>query len=234
MGENYLDAALVVLGHGTTLNAESAVPVRQHAAEIRKRHLFAEVREAFWKQEPQISRVLAGLHQRRIFIVPLFISEGYFSAQVIPKELGFDLQPIQHFPQSTTAALIKADPSQLEQIVMNLVVNARDAMPNGGKLAITTANSMPPALGPKIAPQLDGECVLLTISDTGTGMSEEVKARLFEPFFTTKPAGKGTGLGLATCFGIVKQNNGWIQVQSELGKGTTFKIYFPRATELLG
>jgi sirohydrochlorin cobaltochelatase len=88
-GDHYSDAALVVLGHGTTQNENSAVPVRQHAAELRRRNLFAAVREAFWKQDPQIQKVLADLSAPRVFIVPLFISEGYFSGEVIPRELGF-------------------------------------------------------------------------------------------------------------------------------------------------
>lgn len=87
--DQFTDAALVVLGHGTEQNAGSAAPVRQHAAELRRRNLFAEVREAFWKQEPQIKKVLADLSTRRVFIAPLFISEGYFSDDVIPRELGF-------------------------------------------------------------------------------------------------------------------------------------------------
>ena len=89
MGDDFSDAALVVLGHGTSLNAESAVPVRQQAAALRGRRLFAEVREAFWKQEPQVKTVLAGLKTPRVFIVPLFISEGYFASEIIPRELGF-------------------------------------------------------------------------------------------------------------------------------------------------
>jgi len=90
--DEFADAALVVLGHGTEQNADSAAPVYQHATELRRRKLFAEVREAFWKQEPQIKDVLAGLSARRVFIVPLFISEGYFSDEVIPRELGFEVQ----------------------------------------------------------------------------------------------------------------------------------------------
>ena len=129
------------------------------------------------------------------------------------------------------AGTIKADSGQMEQVVMNLVVNARDALPNGGNLTITTANvrvdGPASGLGADITP---GDYVLLSIADTGIGMSDAVKARLFEPFFTTKPPGKGTGLGLATCFGIVKQNGGHIQVDSELSKGTVFRIYFPHAT----
>ena len=127
------------------------------------------------------------------------------------------------------AGHIKADPGQIKQVIMNLAVNARDAMPTGGKLTVTTANITPDKNHLKNFPDMDaGDYVMLAIADTGTGMSEEVKAHLFEPFFTTKPPGTGTGLGLATCFGIVKQNTGHINVQSELGSGTTFKIYFPQ------
>ena len=101
MGDDFSDAALVVLGHGTSLNAESALPVRQQAAALRGRRLFAEVREAFWKQEPQVVQVLAGLTRRRVFIVPLFISEGYFSTEIIPQELGFGGQATRRFSEST-------------------------------------------------------------------------------------------------------------------------------------
>jgi signal transduction histidine kinase len=130
------------------------------------------------------------------------------------------------------AGHIKADPSQLEQVIMNLTVNARDAMPNGGKVLIRTVNQTIDQTRPGDLPVLNpGKYVVLAITDTGTGMTPEVKAHLFEPFFTTKPPGKGTGLGLATCFGIVKQSAGYIQVESEPGKGTTFKLYFPQVEE---
>jgi CheY-like chemotaxis protein len=121
------------------------------------------------------------------------------------------------------------DPSQISQIMVNLCVNARDAINGVGSITIQTENSAIDALyaseSVEVAP---GDYVLLTISDDGSGMSKEVLAHLFVPFFTTKKVGKGTGLGLATVYGIVQQNHGHIRVYSEIGLGTTFKIYLPR------
>ncbi len=148
----------------------------------------------------------------------------------LTRTLGENIQLIMRLDRHL--ANIKADVSRLEQIIINLAINARDAMPQGGKLIIETVNT---TLDPQFCrthPELKaGAYVLLEISDTGCGMSPQVQEHIFEPFFTTKPKGKGTGLGLTTTYGIIRQFNGHISCYSETGKGTTFKIYLPKCRE---
>jgi two-component system cell cycle sensor histidine kinase/response regulator CckA len=124
--------------------------------------------------------------------------------------------------------LIEADVCSVEQVIMNLAVNARDAMPGGGQLIIATSTvNVDASYAQSHAEAAEGKYVCITVSDTGCGMDDTTKSRLFEPFFTTKEVGKGTGMGLATAYGIIKQHNGWIEVESKLGSGSTFRVFLP-------
>jgi signal transduction histidine kinase/CheY-like chemotaxis protein len=140
--------------------------------------------------------------------------------------IGEDIELITRIDSNLN--LIKADPGQMEQVVMNLVVNARDAMPTGGKITIEAANVQVDTQQAQFHLQLcPGEYVRLSVHDTGCGMDERTQSHLFEPFFTTKEMGKGTGLGLAIVYGVVQQNQGYLEVQSTPGQGSDFRIYFP-------
>ena len=125
--------------------------------------------------------------------------------------------------------MVRVDPHQMEQVLVNLVVNARDAMPHGGRLVIRTRNATLDAPFARARSMEPGEYVTLSVSDTGLGMSPEVMEHIFEPFFSTKPPGQGTGLGLSTCYGIVKQSGGHLEVESRVGEGSTFTVFLPRA-----
>jgi two-component system, cell cycle sensor histidine kinase and response regulator CckA len=174
---------------------------------------------AFSRKQPVQSRVL-DLSQRLHDVCKL-----------LRPLLGDDIHVIFH-PKSQSA-LVEADPGQLDQVVLNLAVNSRDAMPQGGKLVIETNTvDFDEAFVRQHPPMKPGRYVMLAISDNGCGMDSATVSRIFEPFFTTKEVGKGTGLGLATVYGIVQQNRGHLWVYSEPGQGTTFRVYLPCADDI--
>jgi two-component system cell cycle sensor histidine kinase/response regulator CckA len=202
------------LPDGTPL-AESATEISKAAgrAAILTRQLLAYGRKQLLQPETlDLNRIIANMEG-----VFRHLMGGSVDTQIVPAS---GLQAVQ------------ADAGQVEQVIMNMIINARDAMPNGGKLTLETANVSFDQESVDRYPELKpGDYVMLAISDTGTGMSAEVKARLFEPFFSTKEVGQGTGLGLSTCYGIIKQSGGHISVYSELARGATFKIYLPQVEQ---
>jgi two-component system, cell cycle sensor histidine kinase and response regulator CckA len=151
---------------------------------------------------------------------------------MLPRLLGADVQLT--FEHPAARSWILADPSQLQQVTANLAINARDAMPCGGKLTISTSNAkeLPANVSTRARRGACAEWLVLEVKDTGSGMDEATRNHIFEPFFTTKPVGKGTGLGLSTVYGIVHQFGGRIQLESQLGAGTRFAIHFPMTEPL--
>ncbi len=213
---------LTVINSYTDLVLGSVKPNSPSHAEL------VEVRRAGERAEA-LTRQLLAFSRRQVLQPELVDLNGLVAAteKMLGRVIGEDIELTVEL--STERGVVRVDPGQIEQVIMNLAVNARDAMPRGGKLLIETAAI---ELGDDEARQRlalsPGPYVVLSVSDTGTGIDDETKARIFEPFFTTKHPDKGTGLGLATVYGIVQQSGGAIFVYSEVGVGTTFKVYLPR------
>ena len=210
----------VILG-----NTELAFGMIQSADPVRPR--LVEVEKAANRAAVLTRQLLAFSRRQQMERRSINLNDAIGEiTKLLHRIIGADVEV--NFKPGSDLSAIFADPAQIEQVVMNLAVNARDAMPNGGRLNIETCNveldESYQRLYPYVAP---GKYVQIIVSDNGSGMDEETRARLFEPFFTTKDVGRGTGLGLSMVYGIVKQHDGHINVYSELGHGTTFKVFLP-------
>jgi PAS domain S-box-containing protein len=214
----------VILGYSDVVSNQLPAdhPLRQEVEQIRK----AGERAA------ALTRQLLAFSRTQV-LLPQLIDVGEIVTDIdkmLRRLIGEDVDLVTVCDPRT--GRVKADPGQLEQVLMNLAVNARDAMPGGGRLTIETHNvNFDEAGAREHVTAQPGSYVMIEVSDTGSGMDAETKAHIFEPFFTTKEKGKGTGLGLATVYGIVKQSGGFLWVSSEPGRGTTFKICLPRVEE---
>jgi signal transduction histidine kinase/ActR/RegA family two-component response regulator len=214
----------VIRGHGDLL-------LDRTPAESSLRHHVEQIQKASGRAATMTRQLLAfsrmQVLQPRVLNLNDIVAD---MAKMLPRLVGEHIE--YAFQPAADLSMVKADPGQIEQVILNLVVNARDAMISGGTLTVRTQNAiMTDVETRKRPPMTPGRYILLSVSDTGHGMSVETKAHIFEPFFTTKDVGKGTGLGLATVYGVVKQSGGFIWVESSPGKGATFEIYLPQAAE---
>jgi PAS domain S-box-containing protein len=224
VAHDFNNLLMVIKGHSELLMG--ALPPSEHVArKIEQIDRAADRATALTRQLLAFSR--QQVLQPRVMNLNTVVEE---MGKLIPRLIGEDVELILRTASDLGA--IRADASQMEQVIMNLAVNARDAMPEGGRLVIETSNTELDRTYSNARPVVEpGPYVLLAVSDTGIGMDQETQARIFEPFFTTKEQGKGTGLGLSTVYGVVKQSGGFIWVYSEVSKGTSFKIYFPRVDQ---
>lgn len=215
----------------TVINGYSALTLRRLKDGDPLRQNIEEIKQAGERSAALTYQLLA--FSRKQILKPKVLYFNQIIAdttKMLNRLIGEDIQLCTIL--NPDAGPVEVDPGQLSQVIMNLAVNARDAMPQGGKITIETNNFyLDEAYARLHIGVIPGDYVVLAVSDTGTGIDEETQQHIFEPFFTTKEVGKGTGLGLATVYGIVKQSGGNIWVYSEVGLGTTFKIYLPRAVE---
>jgi len=214
----------IIRGHGDLLLDRNDVdgPLRHSVDQI---HKAAGRAVSMTRQLLAFSRMQ--VLQPRVLDLNAVVME---MGKMLPRLIGEHIE--YTFVPGPKVALLKADPGQIEQVVMNLAVNARDAMSNGGTLTVRTQNVVMSDDDVRERPPMPpGSYVLLTVRDSGHGMSKETLTRIFEPFFTTKEVGKGTGLGLATVYGVIKQSGGFIWVESVPGSGTTFEIYLPQVSD---
>lgn len=190
---------------------------------------YAEEIEKASQRAVALTRQLLAFSRQQV-LEPVILNLNTLVAdmeKMLPRLIGEDIR--LNLMLNPAISLVKADPGQLEQVLMNLAVNARDAMPDGGKLTIQTDDvEIDVPFAREHPGSVPGKYVTLAVKDTGTGMDPETQAQIFEPFFTTKGRDKGTGLGLATVYGVVKQSNGYITVESEKDKGSRFTVYLPR------
>ncbi len=224
VAHDFNNLLMVIKGH-TELLLNSLPPADHSARKVELIDRAADRAASLTRQLLAFSRMQ--VLQPRVMSLSTVVDE---IGKLIPRLIGEDIELVVRTVPHLGA--IRADASQMEQVIMNLAVNARDAMPNGGRLLIETSNAELDRTYNSTRPIVQpGNYVLLAVSDTGTGMDAETQAHIFEPFFTTKEQGKGTGLGLSTVYGVVKQSGGFIWVYSEIGKGTSFKIYLPRVDQ---
>jgi PAS domain S-box-containing protein len=215
----------------TAINGYSDLTLRRLPDNDPVRHHIQEIKKAGQRSATLTQQLLAFSRRQNLQPVVLDLNEAILdTTKMLHRLIGEDVQLVTALDPN--AGRVKVDPGQLTQIIMNLAVNARDAMLQGGKLTLETANILLDSDYSRThLDALPGAYVMLAVSDTGTGINPETQPHIFEPFFTTKEVGKGTGLGLATVYGIVKQSGGNIMLYSEVGIGTTFKIYLPRVAE---
>ena len=217
----------------TVIQVNTEISLRELRKDDPLRSKLEEVRNAT-ERAANLTRQLLAFSRRQVLNLKVFDLNFILTdlEKMLHRIIGEEVELVTAFADDL--GRVKADPGEIEQVIINLAVNAKDAMPHGGILTIETANAeLDKEYARTHVSILPGSYVMVSITDTGGGMTKEIQEQIFDPFFTTKEKGKGTGLGLSTVYGIIKQSGGDIQVYSEPGKGTTFKLYLPRVDEPL-